>query len=108
MSSTYNGLTEYRAYLDTSLSSGQRVTLSLLTYKAKGMKLPIDALLQKDSKTYCFAVRDNKTKPIELSIIAQGQEGVIVKGLDENTEIVIAKPDILLKLLAGVSISIRN
>ena len=108
MSSTYNGLNEYRAYLDTNLSSATRVNVSLLTYKSKGMKLPLDALLQKDSKTYCFVINADKATPVELTIIAQGQEGVIVEGLQNNKEIVIAKPDILLKLLAGVFVSVRN
>lgn len=108
MSSTYNGLNEYRAYIDTNLATGNRVNISLIIYKAKGIRLPLNALLQKDSKTYCFIVQGDKAEPIEVKVVAQGEEGVIVEGLKENTEIVVAKPDILLKLLAGTPISVRN
>ena len=41
-------------------------------------------------------------------IIAEGDEGVVVSGLKDGAEVVIAKPDILLKILAGVSIVVEK
>jgi len=108
MQNTFNGLNEYRAYVDTTHSSGQRVNISVVLYKAKGLKLPINALLQKDSKTYCFVVNKDKADAVELDVISEGEEGVVVNGLQEGSEVVVAKPDILLKLLAGVSLVVKD
>ena len=108
MQSTFNGLNEYRAYIQTTRSTGERVNISLITYKESGLKLPINALLQKDSKTYCFVINKNKADAVELRIIAEGDEGVVVSGLKDGAEVVIAKPDILLKILAGVSIVVEK
>lgn len=108
MQNTYNGLNEYRAYIPTHRSSGERVNVSLITYKAQGIRLPINALLQKENKTFCFVVKGDKAESIELKILAQGEEGMIVEGIEENKEIVLAKSDILLKLLSGVPLSVRN
>lgn len=108
MKSTFNGLNEYRAYLDTSRSSGERVTVSVTTYHAEGIKVPLKALLEKEGKTYCFVIRGEHAVPVAVNIIARGEEGVVVKGLKEGEELVIAQPDILLKLLSGVPLRIRG
>jgi len=108
MQNIYNGLHEYRAYLNTPRSSEERVDVSLLTYAGKGIYLPLDALLQKEHKNFCFVIEGEKAKAVEVEIIAQGVEGVVVSGIEEGEELVTAKPDILLKLLAGVSLTVRN
>jgi len=108
MQNIYNGLHEYRAYLNTPRSSGERVDVSLLTYADKGTFVPLDALLQKENKSFCFVIEGEKADVVEVKVVAQGVEGVVVTGIKEGKELVIAKPDILLKLLAGVSLTVRN
>ena len=108
LNSTFNGLNEYRADIETDRASGERVDISLLTYNGSGIKVPFSALLQKDGKNFVFAVQGRQAKALEVKIIARGENAVIVDGLKEKQEIVLAKPDILLQLLAGKPISVNK
>jgi len=108
MQNTYNGLNEYRAYIETPRSSGERVTISLITYQDTGVKVPLGALLQKEDKTFCFTRNGNYAKAVEVKILARGEEGVVVEGLKEGEQLIVAKPDILLKLLSGVPLVVRG
>ena len=105
MDNTYNGLEEYRADISSDLSTNQRVDINLIVYDGRGIKVPLGAILQKDTHTYCFIANGDKADAIEVEILAQGIEGVVVSGLQNGIKIVVSKPDILLKLLAGVGIS---
>ena len=103
---TFNGLKEYRANLKNSdLSAGERVDIDLITYDAKGLKLPMDALLDKEGKTYVIIAEGKKAKALKVDVIARGEDGVIIdpKGV-EGKKVIVEKPDILLKLLSGVEI----
>ncbi len=108
LESTFNGLLEYRADVRTQRSNGESVPVSLITYDKKGTRVPINALLQKDAKNYCFVIQHQKARPVEVQIVARGEESVIVKGLADGDEVVIAKPDILLQLLAGRPVTVKN
>jgi len=108
LNSTFNGLNEYRADIETDRANGERVEISLLTYNSRGMKVPFSALLQKDGKNFVFAVQGSQTDAVEVKIVARGENGVIVEGPKEKQEIVLAKPDILLQLLAGKPISVKQ
>lgn len=108
LNSTFNGLNEYRVNIVTTRDNGERVEISLLTYKGRGMKVPFSALLQKDGKNFVFVVQGRQTKALEVKIVARGENAVIIDGLKEKQEIVLAKPDILLQLLAGKPISVKQ
>ncbi len=103
---TFNGLLEYRADINTTRVSGERVTLALVTYTGTGMKLPLNALLQKEGKNYCFVVKGNYADAKEVHIIARGENAVVVTGLKEGEKIVLAKPDLLLQILGGKPVHI--
>ncbi len=103
---TFNGLEEYRADLGaTTLTAGERVDVDVVTYMGQGIQLPMDALLDREGKTYVLAAEGNRTKAMPVTVKARGQEGVVV-GEDaiEGKRLIVEKPDILLKLLSGVEI----
>jgi len=93
------------ADISSDLSTNQRVDINLIVYDGRGIKVPLGAILQKDTHTYCFIANGDKADAIEVEILAQGIEGVVISGLQDGVKIVVSKPDILLKLLAGVGIS---
>ncbi|KYJ85800.1 efflux RND transporter periplasmic adaptor subunit [Sulfurovum riftiae] len=105
---TFNGLREYRADIHTDRPDDEQVSVSLVIYDDAGVKVPLDALLQTEGKNYCFVAHGNKAEVRQVQIVARGVEGLIVKGLKEGEKIVIAKPDILLQLLGGKPIAVKQ
>ena len=108
LNSTFNGLKEFRANIDRALPSGEREDVEIVNFKGQGTKLPLDAILNRDGKSYAFALNDKKVVPIELNIVASGQEGVVVSNNLDGKEIVVAKPDILLRLISGYPVIVKN
>lgn len=105
---TFNGLHEYRADVKTDRSSGERVTLSLVTYNDVGIRIPLGALLQKEGRDYCFVIKGARGEAREVEILARGENGVVVGGLKEGERIVVAKPDLLLQILGGRPLSTQK
>lgn len=108
LKNTFNGLREYRADIETGRPDDERVSVSLVTYDGKGIKLPLDALLQKEGKNYCFILHEGKSEVREVHIVARGVEGVVAEGLKDKEQVVVAKPDILLQILAGKPVISHN
>jgi len=108
LKNTFNGLREYRADVLTDRPDDEQVSVSLVTYDGIGVKVPLDALLQTEGKNYCFVAEGSKTEVRPVQIVARGVEGLIVNGLTEGEKIVIAKPDILLQLLGGKPIAVKQ
>jgi len=110
LESTYKGLYEYKVYpQDEKLVSGDRVEVDVITYKGKGILLPFDALLNKDSKSYVLVVEKNKAVPKEVGVVQSAKEGVVIKNSDLiGKRVVVAKPDILLKLTSGYPILVKD
>lgn len=108
LKNTFNGLREYRADVLTKRPDDEQVSVSLVTYDDTGVKVPLDALLQTEGKNYCFISKGNKTEVRPVEILARGVEGLVVHGLEEGEKIVIAKPDILLQLLGGKPIVVKQ
>ena len=105
---TFNGLLEYRSDLETDHVTGERISLSLITYKDVGIKLPLNALLQKGGKSYCFVIKGHQTEEREIEILERGENAVVVSGIQEGEALVLAKPDLLLQILGGKPVSIKN
>ncbi len=109
LNGTFNGLNEYKADVNTDINANSRVELSVVVFRGKGIKLPVDAVLNRNSKNYVLIVDGARAVPEEVDITASGEEGVAV---DEKSligkELVVAKPDILLKLTGGVAIKKEN
>lgn len=109
LGSTYHGLAEYKVYTgDKQLITGDRVEIDVITFEQKAMLLPFDALLNKDSKSYVLVIEENHAKAQEVHIIQSAQQGVVIAENLEGKNIVIAKPDILLKLRSGVTLSVKE
>jgi len=109
LGSTFHGLAEYKVYTsDSKLTSGDRVEVDVITYKAKGLLLPFDALLNRDGKSYVLVVHGNKAEAKEVHILQSAEQGVIVLEGFNGEKIVIAKPDILLKLTSGYELEVKE
>jgi len=104
---TYRGLEEYRADVKTGSNSGERLPVRLVIYQGSGTMVPPSALLQREGESFCFIPDGGTTRPIPVKIVASGTEGVVVEGLTAG-KVVTAKPDILLKLLAGVPVKVEG
>lgn len=107
LGSTFHGLNEYKAFVDAKgLTTGESVDIDVIVYRGKGMLLPFDAILDRDGKSYVLLAEKDHALPQEVHIVAKGEQGVVVDNLKENRKIIVAKPDILLKLLGGMPIKI--
>ena len=118
LNSTYNGLDEYSCDAKTSLPAGNRVEVRLLVYTGKGVLLPFNAVLELNGKHQALLLKKVEAQgeqgkasgqiqqavPQVLDIVAEGSEGLVVKGIKPGDQYVVAKPDILLKLMTGVPV----
>jgi hypothetical protein len=107
LNTTFNSLKTFKANVnDSTLINGEKVNVKVVEYKGKGLFLPFDAILSLNNKSFIFIPDGNRAKPIEVKIVASGENYVLI---DKNiTEpIIIAKPDILLKLKGGHPIKIK-
>ncbi len=109
LGSTFHGLNEYKAYVDASgLSVGERTDVRIVLFDTEAIKLPFDAILNRDGKSYILVIKKNKAVPQEVHIIQKGEEGVVIKESLLKERIVVAKPDILLKLVTGVAVKVEE
>ncbi len=103
--STLNSLQEYRADVgDPTLVQGERVKTRVITFKGKGIVLPQDAILDRNSRSYVLIAHGNHASALPVHILASSEEGVVVAEDLSGKKVVVAKPDILLKLLSGIEL----
>jgi len=108
LNSTFNGMRAFKADVDDkSLIPGEKVDVDVVEFKGKATFLPYDAILSIDSKNYVFIPEGNKAEVKEVHIISYGKNRVAIKE-ELNTPVIIAKPDILLKIKAGREIKTEN
>ena len=110
LNSVFHGLAEYKVYADIPhVRSGDRVEVSVEVYHGMAIKLPFDALLNREGESFVLVRKGNHAVAKKVSIIATGEEGVVVSDDSlENSRIVVEKQDILLKLLTGIAISVKG
>ncbi len=108
--STFNSLAEYKVYVDKErMTSGNRVEVNVVTFKGNAILLPFDAVLNRDGKSYVLVRDGDNTIPTAIHIIRQGEQGMVVSDNDlADKELVVAKQDILLRLLGGTSIKVKE
>lgn len=110
LTSTFNSLAEYKVLIDNlGLMTGERVELNVIVFKGKAVKLPFDAILNRNGKNFVFEKNKDKAIPTEVNIIQSGEDGAVIS--DERLagkEIVVEKQDILLKILSGVSLKTKE
>jgi multidrug efflux pump subunit AcrA (membrane-fusion protein) len=108
LNSTFNSLKTFKADVnDPKLLNGQKVNIKVVEYSGKGVFLPYDAILTVNGKNYVFVVNGNETVIKEVKIKAQGEKYALI---DQNITdpVVIAKPDILLRIKAGYPVRMEN
>ena len=108
LNTTFNGLIEYLANTKEELSTNQTVNISVVLFDDIGYMLPHDAILNRNGKDYILTIDGDKAQAKEVKILVNGEEGVIVDNINPNDKIVVAKPDILLKLLSGISVKVKE
>jgi biotin carboxyl carrier protein len=98
-----NGLLAYKVKVkDTNLVNGEKVNIDIIEFSGTGIKLPYDAILSIDNKNYIFNVNGESK---EVHIVAKGKDGVVIKE-NISQEVIIAKPDILLRIKAGYPVKV--
>jgi multidrug efflux pump subunit AcrA (membrane-fusion protein) len=109
LGSSYHGLNEYKAFIDGSgLTTGDKVEVSVIIYSGQGILLPFDAVLNREGKSYILAAENKRAAAHEITILQSGQEGIVVESLPKEGAIVVAKPDILLKLTSGYALEVKE
>ncbi len=109
LNTTYHSLSEYKVYTgETNLVSGDRVEVSVVVLQHQGILLPFDALLNRDGKSYVLLVKGKKAELKEVHIVQSAEQGVVVSENLEGMQIVLAKPDILLKLTSGYALKVEE
>ncbi len=109
LNTTYHSLSEYKVYTgEKNLVSGDRVEVEVVVFHNKGVLLPFDALLNRNGKNYVLVVKGKKAEPKEVHIIQSAEQGVVISQNLEGMQIVVAKPDILLKLLSGYALKVKE
>jgi len=102
---TFNSLKELRANIkDPSLVPGERIQVSIITFDGFGTFLPQDAILNRDGKSYVLIAKGNEAHPMQVHTISSSDKGVVIQEDLSGKEIVVAKPDILLRLLSGIKL----
>ena len=78
--------------------SGERVEVNIVVYDGKAIKLPFDAILNRDGRSYVFIKDNDKAIPTEINIIQSGEDGAVVSNNElAGKEVVVEKQDVLLK-----------
>jgi len=110
LGSTYHGLAEYKVYTGSNenLTSGDRVEVSVVVFNAKGVLLPFDAVLNRDGKSYVLVIDKNKAIPQEVHVLQSAQQGIVVSDDLQGKKVVVEKQDILLKLVSGYALKVKE
>ncbi len=110
LNSTFNGLAEYKAYADIpNMTSGDRLEVNVELFNGTGILLPFDAVINRNGKSYVLVRKGNKANAHEVKVVESGEQGIIISNNNlQGEEIVIAKQDILLKLLTGISLKVKG
>ncbi len=109
LGTTYHGLSEYKVYTgDTKLTSGDKIEVDVVIFQQKAMLLPFDTLLNRDGKNYVLVINGNKAQAKEVHIVQSAEQGVVISENLEDKNIVLAKPDILLRLSSGYALKVKE
>ena len=106
LNSTFNGIAAYKANVnDKNLIEGEKINIKVVTFDGKATLVPFNSILTINGKNYVF---DTNGTPIKVTILAEGNEGVVIKKDLKNKLIIKANPDILLKIKAGYPVKIKG
>jgi RND family efflux transporter MFP subunit len=105
------GLVQYVASLppNTGMVEGEYVNVQVVLYQGEDVLLPVDALLTMNGSSSVFVLSaDGKAERLNVTIKARGVEGVTVEQNLSGKKVIVAKPDILLRVAAGVPVTASN
>jgi multidrug efflux pump subunit AcrA (membrane-fusion protein) len=108
LNSTLNSLKTFKAKVDdNTLITGEKVNVSVVEFNSKGTYIPFDAILTINNENYIFIPEDSKVKAQKVKLLAKGEKGAII---DKNitSPVIVAKPDILLKIKGGHPIKVKS
>lgn len=109
LGSTFHGLAEYKVYTDDHrLSTGDRIEVSVIVFKGRATELPFDAVLDRNGKNYVLVADGKHASEKAVEVLQSGQEGVAVRDDLHAKKIIVAKPDVLLKLLGGYAFTVKE
>lgn len=112
LNSTLNNLAQYKVYVDSeNRMTGDRVEVDVVVFEGNAIQLPFDAVLNREGESYVLTKeKDNDIAvAVKIDIIETGEQGVVISNNDlAGKQIVIAKQDILLTLLSGISIKVKE
>ena len=108
--STFNSLAEYKVYVNNlEMTTGNRLEVNVIVYKGNGIELPFDAVLNRNGKSYVMVRKGNQAVAEEVQPVESGQQGIVISNSDlAGKELVVAKQDILLRLLSGTSLKVKE
>ena len=106
LNTTLNGLSAYKVNVEShGMTTGGRVEVNVEVFNGNAIKLPIDAILNRDGLNYVFVKENDKAIATKINIIQTGEDGVVIADNElSGKELVVAKQDILLTLLGGARI----
>jgi RND family efflux transporter MFP subunit len=104
------GLCEYRAALPlgNTLVEGEFLNVALVLYSGNGVLLPNDVLLTVQGTTNVLVYQDGKTSKTPVTVLRRGSEGVMVKEDLSGEILLLAKPDILLRVTSGAPVKLLS
>jgi RND family efflux transporter MFP subunit len=105
------GLVQYVAPLpqNIGLVQGQFVKVNVVAFKGRDTLVPIDALLTMNGSSSVFVLTsEGKAQRLQVKIKARGVEGATVEQDLAGRKLIVAKPDILLRVAAGVPVVEHN
>jgi hypothetical protein len=71
--------------------------------------LPFDAVLNRNGNSYVLVNEGDHAVAKEVNIIQTGEQGIVISNRDiAGQDVVVAKQDILLKLLSGTTLKIKE
>lgn len=110
LNSTYHGLKEFKAYLNDAkgVTSGERIEVEVVIFESEGTLLPFDAILNREGESEVLEINGTHATPRKVTLLQSATEGVVVADDLSNQNIVIAKPDILLKLTSGYMMKVEE
>lgn len=108
---TKNGIRVYKLSGEfEDIVEGEYINLEIVMFSGKGIFLPHNAILSKNKTNSIFVYDEKipKVKEYVVDILASGSEGVAVsiknKELITGKSVIIAMPDILLRIASGVPV----
>ena len=109
LGTTFHGLNEYKAFVDVAgLTAGDRVDVNVVVFDEEATKLPFDTLLSRKGENNVLLIQGDHAVAKPVTILQSGEEGVAIAEDLKGSKLVLAKPDILLRLLSGYRLKVKE